>query len=73
MAIALFWSYLEQPGDQVILLSIIALPTDILFFFVARSDWSAGTQFAFISLLGFVQYGLLGVLVSSWIAKRREK
>jgi hypothetical protein len=55
----LAWNALV-PGDQLILLSLLAIPADFLFFWLASATWGKLWQALAIGLLGMVQYGLLG-------------
>lgn len=52
------------PGDQLILLSLFAIPADILIFALAPPSWSYSEQAMAIATLGTLQWGLAGYLLS---------
>lgn len=60
IALALVCWQAFMPGDQIKLLSLLALPIDLFFFFAASPLWSGLLQTACIVLLGVFQYGLIG-------------
>lgn len=60
-----FWIwFLMVPADQIIFLSILALPLDILFFLFAKADWSTGFQTTLIAIFGMIQYGCIGFVIA---------
>jgi len=63
--------YLFIPGDQIILLSIVALPTDIVFFALAPNNWGLWQQTVAIAFLGALQYGVVGYIVGRLIGVSR--
>jgi len=70
VAACLIW-YAFLPSDQLLLVSILALPADLLFFAIAivAKDWPAAVQMSVIGLLGFLQYGTIGYLIGRVLSK----
>ena len=65
---ACFAWYALVPGDQVILLSILALPADIPFLLMIPNHCPFAVQLAGIVLFGSLQYGCIGYVVGGLVS-----
>lgn len=64
--------FLIKPGDQIIIISILAMPLDIVLFAIPGWRLSLFYQALIFSVFGGLQYGVLGMFVCFVKRKRRR-
>jgi len=68
----LLTSYYINHRDELILLSIVGLPLDMLFFIFADGNWSGNTQAALLGILGLIQYASIGYVAGLAVCSKTK-
>jgi hypothetical protein len=67
--LVLVGAHLFQHHDELIILGILGMPLNLLFFALTGPGWGVVPQTAVVGLLGLVQYGALGYLLGRQFAR----
>ena len=62
--------YIFYPRDQLLMLAIVGLPVNLIFYALADSSWGTFAQATALGLLGLLQYGGFGYLLGRAFAKQ---
>jgi hypothetical protein len=73
IAIACFAWYKLIPGDQLILLSLLALPADVPFLLAISTRCPPAIQALGVAVSGALQFGFIGYFVGDYAAALRAR
>ena len=73
LLIWVFWMHSTKPANEFIILGILGLPLNLIFFVFAGDSWSDIGQDVAIIGLGFIQYGCVGFLIGKALEKSWTK
>jgi hypothetical protein len=62
-------SYYTDPRSQLVFLSIVGLPADLIYFAIADASWTVSAQVAWVGLLSLLQYSVVGYFVGRFYCR----